>query len=78
MTSIFFPQEKEAVKEDRRTSVGGRRQETREYYNEKIAPRKIHSNRIHVKLGHPGEDRVCASAEHLHKYVKGALEVFGN
>ena len=37
---------------------------------------KIHANEIHVKLGHPREDRMCATAKHLHNNVEGAIEVF--
>ena len=41
----------------------------------KIAMRKIHANNLHVKLGHPGEDRICATTNHLHQIIKGTVEV---
>ena len=36
---------------------------------------KIHANHLHAKLGHTGEDRMHATANHLHYSVKGTLEV---
>ena len=36
----------------------------------------MHTNKIHVKLGHPEEDRMCATKNHLHYSVKAVLEVF--
>ena len=40
-----------------------------------LATRKIHANEIHIKLIHPGEDRMCTTANHLYYRIKGVLEV---
>ena len=37
--------------------------------------RKIHSNKLHAKLGHPGEYRMRATTKFLLYSVKGTLEV---
>ena len=37
--------------------------------------RKVHSNDIHAKQGHTGEDRMLATANHPHYSIKGTLEV---
>ena len=36
---------------------------------------KFHTNELHTKLGHPGEDRMRATAKHLQYRIKGMLEV---
>ena len=36
---------------------------------------KFHANNIHTKLGHPGEDNMSATVNHLHDIIKGGLEV---
>ena len=41
-----------------------------------LATHKIHANNIHAKLGHPKEERMCATNNHLHQIVKAMLEVF--
>ena len=40
-----------------------------------LATQKIDANKIHVKLGHPKEDRMCVTDNHLHYRVKAMLEV---
>ena len=37
---------------------------------------KIHTNKIRVKLVNLGEDRMCATKNHIHYGVKAILEVF--
>ena len=44
--------------------------------HKKTATRKIYVNKIHVKLGHTGEDRMHTTEKKLHYSVKGTLEVF--
>ena len=41
----------------------------------KNATHKVHTNKLHVKLVHPGEDRMQATAKHLHYIIKGALDI---
>ena len=36
---------------------------------------KIHANKLHTMLGHTGEDRTRATANHLCYIVKGVIEV---
>ena len=38
--------------------------------------REINAIKIHVKLSHPGEDRMLATAKNLYYTVKEKLEVF--
>ena len=40
-----------------------------------LSTRKSHTNKLHAKLSHPGEDRICATAKNLHCRVKEKLEV---
>ena len=40
-----------------------------------IATQKIHANKLHAKLGHPGEDRIRATTKHLYYSIKDTLEV---
>ena len=37
--------------------------------------REIHINKIHAKLGHPGEDRMRATTNHLHYSKKWGIEI---
>ena len=37
--------------------------------------RKIQKNKLHAKLDHPIEDRMCATAKHTNCGVKGVIEV---
>ena len=39
------------------------------------ATQKIHANNIHAKIGHPGEDRMCATTKHLQYSVRETLDV---
>ena len=41
-----------------------------------LATQKNHANKIHTKLGHPKEDRMFATDNHLYYRVKAMLEVF--
>ena len=41
-----------------------------------IATRKFHANEFHAKIGHPIEERMRATANHLHYSIKGALKVY--
>ena len=36
---------------------------------------EINANELHAKLGHPREDRMCATLKHLHYSVKGKLSI---
>ena len=36
---------------------------------------KVHTNDLRVKLGHPGEERMCMIAKHLHYSIKGTLDI---
>ena len=38
--------------------------------------RKIHSNEIQVKLGHPVEYRIRVTVKHIHYIVKGGVYVY--
>ena len=40
-----------------------------------LATPKFHANNLHMKLGHPGEDRMRGTMKNLHYIVNGALEV---
>ena len=40
-----------------------------------LATCKIHANELHTKIGHPGEERMSATAKSLHYNVKGTLEI---
>ena len=39
----------------------------------KFAMRRIQVNELHVKLSHPGENRMHATKNHLHDSVKGEI-----
>ena len=41
-----------------------------------LAMQKIHSNNIHMNIGHPKEDRMCATKNHLQYIVNAMIEVF--
>ena len=40
-----------------------------------LAPRKIHTNELHVKLCHTGEERMCAAINNIHHMIKGTIEI---
>ena len=41
-----------------------------------IVTRKVCTNKLHTKIGHTGEDRMCATAEHIHYRIKGTLDIY--
>ena len=42
----------------------------------KIATQKIHASKLHMNIGHPGEDRMHVTTNQLQYIVKETLEVF--
>ena len=47
----------------------------RKYNNQTKMTREVHSNKLQAKVGHPGEDRMHATANYLHYRIKATLEV---
>ena len=71
-------QEVEAGRESRHTSIRDVHSIKREYDNKKIATRKINSNKLHVKLGHPREFVMHATAQHIQYIIKGTIYVYND
>ena len=71
----FGSREAEFKREGIHISVRDGGQETRENDNQTNIDAEINANKIHTKLSHPGEDRMCATAKNLDYNVKGTLEL---
>ena len=59
-------------------SKGGMVKKQEQTTTKQKATRKIHVNKLHLKLGHPEEERIHVTANHLHYSIKGVLYVCEN
>ena len=71
----FGPQEEEFGREVSHPTGREVRKEKIIHNNQKIATRKVHTNEIHAKLGHPVEYKMHVTMKNLHYNIKGNLEV---
>ena len=69
-------QEAEPRRKGIRVSVRDIIQEKIKMTTKRQATQKIHINKLHMNLGNPGEDKMCATTKNLYYRIKGMLEVW--